>query len=1314
MTTRLLYACFFGSLRLFPLSDENAVSLDLPKSEVAKTLLAYLLFSRERPHSRDLLAGTFWPDLPENRARRALSQALWQIGQVFPNLLDAHMGQIEVSGEYHVELDVERFQALLNPHLPRITPGSGDQYVDALNVPSDQQAMDDLHQAVNLYGGDFLEDIYHDWTLFHRERLRERMLQALTFLTVLEKKAGRYQRALDTVLQITLRNPLNESAHREAMRLYCLLDRPAEAIHQFRICQQALRDELELDVDSKTRALAEEIRAQSGASAKGLTAAYVPTAGAREFPLTRYSSLLYLPLVGRDEERQQLVAHIEAAMRSFGGVVLIEGEAGVGKSRLLREVAQDAEWRGAEVCWGYNYPEVTYTPYTMVIEALESGLTTLRWQQFSRLMDDIWLSTLSPLFPSLQDAFPDIPSPPELEPQRAHERLLAAFTQLLVAWSRISPLVIILEDVHWAREDTMSLLLHLARQVQQHEILLILSYRGGQARSQETTWKQLTSLDQAGLRGRLLLRNLDARSFQMLIRYALGLAQAAPMFEKRLIQETGGNPLFGLEILQTLYQEGLLRRDERGQWHTPWDEKTQDYREMPLPSVVEDAIHQRILFVEPAARTVLNAAAVLHPQLEYAALHDLAGLDDPDLLGALSDLTRRGLLMETPNAYQFSHAKIRQVVYRELSIELRQAMHRQAGRFLAETAPTQHSLLAHHFLEGQVWDQAVLAYQAAGRQATGQYARKTALEALSAAREILEKQQPFDPHKNDLLAFELWDMTFPLARQAGMKEICQQAVTAMLALAAQLNTPAHRVQAELHAARYCEMGSQDDLVLAHVQEALRLAEQHDLADQQARAWLVLGSYYREQTNLPAAQDALRHAMEICDQGDVDLSQKIEAWLQMVFVYRELGEIDAARRAAEEARQMAEANDDRLHMALVDNALAWITRSQGDHQAEIAHCQSMFQQMKALGFVYYEGVALNNLSLALASTGQVKEAIQSAEQALERFLLLHHPRAQTIVILNLTSRYKEHGLFEKTHQALESGMALAAEHSFLDEEARMCLSHVELLIFEGRLDEAQTHLERATAIASQLDYPALYANVDFRWGQLALAEERFAEGLACFQQAEGKYQQAGWPNFAHLMDSYAAVCHLHLGDLTIAEQLAQKAYHHLREETEACLYYYKVMSAVGKGQQAIKALAQAWANVQEKVRVAPDSQSKHNLLEAVPIHREICVAWEQVGDRIVTVKLAVDNAPTGRPLREDEYVAVTWTVVLSEDQDVVGKTARRRHRLRRLLAEARAQGAAPTVADLASVLDVSVRTIKRDLAALRQAGYPVETRGRAGT
>ncbi|MEW5716986.1 MAG: AAA family ATPase, partial [Chloroflexota bacterium] len=707
--THRFHAILFGAFTL----RRGTRAARLPASARARALLAYLLLHRAQPHPRAVLVGQFFPELPEDRARRALTQALWHVRRVLPRLIQADADTIHIPPDAPIWVDVEEFRkysvfSIQYSELPSQSP-----------ISNLQPPISNLQSLISLYRGDLLEGFYDDWALLERERLREMYLHALERLIQWTKSTSRYQDALTAALKLTTADPLRESAQREVMRLYFLLDRPEAALKQFAACRDILNAELALEPAPETVALAQEIAQRSGVSAT----AYLPSP---QLPLPlalEDARAAQIPLVGRADERAQLIAHVEALGAGSGGIVLLEGEAGVGKTRLLQEIARDAAWRGAQVLWGRCNDLEAASPYAPMIDALAQGLSPLRAEQLRGLLDPIWLQVLAPLLPNLAAA----PSAPAaLEPTPARARLIEAFAQLIAAWAHITPLVLMVEDLHWADDDTLDLLAPLARRLREERALLVGTYRGEDARVQPALWDKLQALDRAGLRSRLELKRLDATATSELIRRALGLAHAAPRFEDRLYHETAGNPLFVLETLRTLYDEGLLAPVADGQWRTPWDETTRDYAEMPLPPAVERVIARRATQLSAHAQHVLRAAAILGSDLNFALVSRVGELASRPALDALSELVRRRFLEETPDAYRFTHDKVRQVIYAAIAEPERREWHRRAGAALEKSRPDATPALAFHFFVGQEWARAARYGRQAGDQAARVYAQRDA------------------------------------------------------------------------------------------------------------------------------------------------------------------------------------------------------------------------------------------------------------------------------------------------------------------------------------------------------------------------------------------------------------------------------------------------------------------------------------------------------------------------------------------------------------------------------------------------------------
>ncbi len=1176
-------------------------------------------------------------------------------------------------------------------------------------APVGKVAGDVIGRAVSLYQGDLLEGLYDDWILVERERLREKYLHALEYLIGAEKAAGHLQQALEHALQLVKADPYRESIHREVMRLYYALHRPEAALEQYSRCCAILEKELGLAPDDETKGLVLEIAHSSNHAALP----YLPPV-VRKAPVFESSgpASAALALVGRTGERSELLGYLESILDGNGGAVLLDGEAGVGKTRLVQEAARDMDWLGAQVLWGRTDPLAVAPPFSPLTNALGSGLSPLRGSQLAQVIEPIWIQALKPLIPELARQFPNLPAAPPLAPDQEPARLREAFVQFIHGWGQCCPLVLILEDLQWAGTTTLDLLPALMHRLAHVGVVILGTYRSEDVRQFPQLWERLQAIDRAGLRGRISLARLDEGATSELIRSCLGMGRSAPLFESRLYQETEGNPLFILETLRVLHEEGLLKQDESGMWNTPWDETTSDYAELPLPPGVESVIVRRLSRLDRPLRAVLNLAATLGSDFDFPLLAACSDQETPALLAALRELVKRQFLQETAESFHFSHEKIRQATYQTIEPNERVRLHRQAAAAFEKEHPDQANILAFHLSQGRVWDKAVGAYLAYGKMAAAQYLADAALDSLWKARQHLEEHCPFPQQRILELEFETWESSYPLLKLKGDFDACRQAVASMLELSQSIGMPDYSLKALLQQAAYLhEIASEDERAYETNQKAIDLAREYRLPRFEAQGWSNIGVIRKQQAQNQEAEIAALKALALYRELNGEERMVAEILLRLVFIYRDLGDVSKAQSLAEETLALTQAQDDKLNLAMAHNALAWVARARGEHEQEAQHCQTMYEQMHTIGYLYYEGVALNNLSLAHSAMTDYERGIEAGGKALQVFRRLDHKRGQTIVYLNLSSRYKETGRFEQAEESLENALILAKEMNFLDEEARMHLSYMELLTWGSNFTAAQEHLDRAAEISRQLNYPSLYANVAYRQGELCLARGDFLQAQKFFRQGKQYYQEAGWSDFYHLMESFDAICCLKTGNLDEAVQLSRQAVDGIEgSEMIVSFHHFQIMNAVGQNQSARIALAQAVNQAEKRVRAAPDETCRHNLLEEVPLHKEIMAARAAYGSQKVTVRLPRLGAPTGRPLRDNEWADVTWTVSCLEDEALPNKAERRQRQILRLLEEARAQQAAPTVSDLADALGVSRATIKRDLAALRGSGQEVKTRG----
>ncbi|MBE7530214.1 MAG: AAA family ATPase [Chloroflexi bacterium] len=533
-------AFLFGPLRL---EDDQQRPLPLPPTADSRTLLAYLLLYADQLHGRSHLAALLKPDESEEKARRALTQALWHVRRILPaDAIHTPADAVQLDAA-HIQRDITAFDTLMADVLTadQLTPVQATQ----------------LAQGIALYRADLLLDLYDDWVYLPREQRRERYLHGLELLAGWEKQNGRFSAALNYILTLTQADPLRESAHQEAMRLYAVLDRPQAARQHYEQFRSYLHTEMGLPPNPQTQQLAAVLNAAAKLSDPE-TAVYLPTAA----PAIPYalSAAAPMPLIGRELERNQLVAQLNQLTQGQGGLIFLSGVPGVGKTRLLQELARDAEWRGLATAWGGGQELSGQPPFALFQEAVRPLLTPLRWQQLQTMLDEYWLNLAATLL-GLEAG--------HSYGEMADHDCLEAFSRLLIALGQLRPLLLILDDVQWADRASLEALVYLSHRLRQRPLLIILAFRSAEARAETAVWQTLDTLDAAGLRLRLRLEPLTSEATAEFVTQGLGLRQHAPLFSQRLFAETEGLPLLLLESLRLLHDKGVLYRDEQGEWHTP-------------------------------------------------------------------------------------------------------------------------------------------------------------------------------------------------------------------------------------------------------------------------------------------------------------------------------------------------------------------------------------------------------------------------------------------------------------------------------------------------------------------------------------------------------------------------------------------------------------------------------------------------------------------------------------------------------------------------------------------------------------------------
>lgn len=419
-------------------------------------------------------------------------------------------------------------------------------------------------------------------------------------------------------------------------------------------------------------------------------------------------------IVGRERERGILRAQLRDALDGTGRLVLVGGEAGIGKTTLVEDLTRAATARGCLVLWGHAYDLTATPPYGPWLELLRR-------------------------YPAGSDDLPPVPAvvadARSLADAGSQDAFFASVTGFFDDVARQQPLVLVLEDLHWADQGSLDFLRYPARQLRHSRILLVATYRSDELHRHHPLYALLPVLVRESGAERLDVQRLDAAANRSLIasRYTLG-EDAAARLEGYLQTHAEGNPLFALELLRSLEEGGVLRKDD-GTWSLG------DVTRVHIPSLLRQVIEGRLDRLGAEARGLLQVAAIIGQEVSLDLWQQVTGATDDALVDALEQGQASHLVEDAASgtAIRFRHALLREALYESVISLRRRGWHRRVAEALAERLAPVPDVVAHHFQQaGDV--RAVGWLLEAARRARMVYATATAIDRLEAALALDEQQ----------------------------------------------------------------------------------------------------------------------------------------------------------------------------------------------------------------------------------------------------------------------------------------------------------------------------------------------------------------------------------------------------------------------------------------------------------------------------------------------------------------------------------------------------------------------------------------------
>ncbi|HEY2258680.1 MAG TPA: AAA family ATPase [Solirubrobacteraceae bacterium] len=694
-------------------------------------LLAYLVLSRDRTVGREELIGALWPDNAPRSQDAALRTLLSRLRSALgPTVL---VGREELALELPEPAWVDIEAALHEIGRAR----------EALEQGDARSAWALAQVPLNIAGRGLLPGAQAPWIEPRRRELGDLRLQALEVigragLSLGGTQLGSVERAARTLIES---EPYRESGYVLLIQALQLQGNVAEGLRVFDRLRTLLRDELGTTPSPEAIAIHQQLLNPMVSGLVRLRAADHSAAPGLPLPAELRARAVG-PLVGRREE----LARLEGWLAGVGDsspaeneraerVLLLKGDAGVGKTRLLAEIAKRAHAEGTLVLAG-RAPEETLVPFQPFVEALGQYVSGAPVHEL-RASSREYGSELARLLPELRRRLPELPPPDPGDPQTERYRLFEAVVGLLDQISNSMPVMIVLDDLHCADRPTLLLLRHLARAPHADRISMLGAYRAAER------WSDAFEPALAGLRRDKLMTELELGGLPEsdaieLVSLRIG-GNPSTEFSRALYQETEGNPFFIEEIVRHLADSGV-HSDDAG---------AGDLQRFGLPEDVTEVITRRLERLDSHVVELLRVAAVIGRDFDAWLLEAVLGFDEDRFLSALDEALAAGLIAESPadpGRYGFSHTLIRETLYESMSTARRGRIHRRVGTALQAAGPGNHlSALAHHFTRGADAQDAELgigyALQAA-EQATVMLAHEQAADHYARALEVLVR---FDP-----------------------------------------------------------------------------------------------------------------------------------------------------------------------------------------------------------------------------------------------------------------------------------------------------------------------------------------------------------------------------------------------------------------------------------------------------------------------------------------------------------------------------------------------------------------------------------------
>jgi predicted ATPase/DNA-binding SARP family transcriptional activator len=1072
----------------------------------SKTLFQILLIEPGRLIPTDQLMEYLWPDLTINKAKNNLWVTISQLRHVLePDLpARAHSAFIIKQGEGY------RFNS------------ESDYWLDCETLATDltaSQSAANLNESIEaweaariLYQGNYMEDEpYAEWVQFPRTQWRRRYEQLLFNLAQAHGRSGEYQQAINYCHEILALNNTKESTYRLLMQYHAALGERPTALQVYNEAVQVLRDELGVEPMPETDELARQIQKLEG-----------------EWKLEIVEPPVSTPFVGRGKEVTQITQLLTQTSTNHGQVMLITGEPGIGKSRLIREMTILANRQGFQSLSAQCYQVEQTMPYQPLIDLVRQIIGCGdHWRQLA----PVWLRELAVLVPEIGEVAASatgVVLPSDDLDENKQVRLFQAIFNLFANQADRYKVLLVVEDIHWADPATSQCLHYLARQFTQIPIALVLSLREENISANVDLVALLHSLRREPHATSLSLARLTLADTTAFLAQTSDTADLADRLGNWLHQETDGNPFFLISLLQSLREEGLLDNVVE----TDWQAQVQTDPVLVFPDAIRESVLSRLQRLTQTEREVIDWIATYGLSLDFSTLQAISHQPNMTLLNTVEQLLERQLLIETAGQYDFSHNKIREVVYYDLSAARRGLYHRQIADTLEvlPLSPDKASILARHFERGEEKEKALIYWMQAGNHALDTYAYQQAAH-----------------HYEQVLALtdhSLAQMSAYLGlSRAFMLMDDHKAATAIiqkgLHLAQHHVDNSRRIQFLYVLAQNASRQHRPDGGKPEVEAVLDAAEHIGDDYHHAQSLILLTEVHESNGDLRSALKTATRAQTICNKLN-DNKLEARALVEIGFLHAQQADFDEAVNAAEQGLEVLVGADDRNAIAYIWNILGRALGGRGDYSRAIDAFQHSQEEAQIIGDRYLLAQVFNMRGWLYRELGDYENGLKFDQEGVDFAKQWGKPSPEISAQLNVCLDLLHLGdpkqaleLLNKTETRINVG-----EFGFHNWRWRLRLLHARGLCFLDIDDPAKAlDLAEEGLPLAEMNITRKYVALNYELKGMALAElGKVNEAIVAMEMAVSladtiQYQPIRWASRYKLVELYRQKDH---------EQEAQRA------------------------------------------------------------------------------------------------------------------------------------------------------------------------------